>query len=203
MRTRAAVHPPAPAQYEGAWHDVKASARLALFSLLLTLLLCPGAQAERRPGVPAPSSIAPAAVPQASPSPSDAAEEAPNLTQMLHLTADQITKMRDLNERVRQNLVDERRRFRESVLGVLTDTQRTRLRQLLVDHMNDDRPDVDLQKELGLTQNQLDALRRLQTAEQLRLDAMWTEYIGQIKALLTPTQAAALEDYLHQQATAP
>lgn len=182
---------------------MKASARLALFSLLLTFLLCPGAWAEHQPERPTASSVEPAAVPQPSPSPSTTQEEDANLTQMLHLTADQVSQMRDINERVRQNLISERRRFRESVLAVLTDAQRKRLQQLLVEHMNDDKPDVDLQKELGLTPAQLDMLKRLQASEQLRLDAMWTEYIGQIKAILTPTQAAALEDYLRQQATAP
>lgn len=182
---------------------MRASARLALLSLLLMFLLCPVAWAEHQPEPPSASSVEPAAAPQPSPTSSTAPEENANLTQMLHLTADQVSQMRVINERVRQSLISERRHFRESVLAVLTDAQRKRLQQLLVEHMNDERPDVDLQKELGLTPAQLDMLRRLQTAEQLKLDAMWTEYIGQIKAILTPTQAAALEDYLRAQATAP
>ena len=182
--------------YVGAWRIVKASTTLALICLLSTVLLAPPAWGER-PDVASPS-----------PSPSQASPftpspEGPDLSQTLHLTAEQVAQMRDINERVRQRLVAERRTFRESVLGVLTEAQKTRLRELIRTHQENERDEVDLQKELRLTSQQLDALKRLQVAAQLRLDAMWIEYVGQIKAMLSPTQAAALDDYLKQQATAP
>lgn len=183
---------------------MKTSLRLALVCLLLTRLLQVNAWAMPSPPTLPDANGSP--VPEASPlhptgSPSE--EEGPNLSDLLRLTPEQASQVQAINLRVSERLMAEKDAFRQRVIAVLTAAQRTRLRQLLEAHAHEAPPDFDLKAALRLTPGQVTRLRQLQEGQQARLDALWTSYLAAIKDVLTPAQAAVLDEYLRQQATAP
>ena len=169
--------------------------RLALVVLLAMVTTCSGAaRAEQHPPRPQEEQRS---------SSSSFPTEGSDLTRQLRLTPDQLDELRKVNLRVSTQLEDLRKELRENVLALLTPPQRTRLLTLLEEYERGERTDLDLRGELGLTGAQQARLRRLQSDYLARLEGMWKAYVADVRLLLTPTQAAALDDYLRQQAVAP